>query len=149
MIRLVDAATGSSRAIAPPDNRPAVSAAWSGSGKELLYSLASRGGGVRVIRHDVAADRGQAILSLPANSGMVDVLSPGRLIFDTVSARENLRDLAIGRVAESETRWLTRGNSAERQPAYSPMEGRSSSPRVEAEISICGRSLSRPVRCAA
>jgi Tol biopolymer transport system component len=120
MIRLVDVATGKSRTISPSDNRPAVSAAWSGSGRELVYSLAIRGGGVRVVRHDVDADRGQTILSLPANSGIVDVLSPGRLIFDTVSARENLRELSIGPAPADDHRWLTRSNSAERQPAYSP-----------------------------
>jgi eukaryotic-like serine/threonine-protein kinase len=119
-IRLVDVASGRSRAISPPDNRPAVSAAWSGNGQELVYSLAIRGGGVRVVRHDVDVDRGQTILSLPANSGIVDVLSPGRLIFDTVSARENLRELSIGSAPADDHRWLTRGNSAERQPAYSP-----------------------------
>jgi len=119
MIRLVDVATGKSRTVSPPDNRPAVSAAWSGSGKELVYSLAIRGGGVRVVRHDVGAERGRTILSLPANSGIVDVLSPGRLMFETVSARENLRELSIGSGVASEHRWLTRGNSAERQPAYS------------------------------
>jgi TolB protein len=73
-----------------------------------------------VVRQDVDGDRGQTILSLPANSGIVDVLSPGRLIFDTVSARENLRELSIGSAPTDHHRWLTRGNSAERQPAYSP-----------------------------
>ena len=120
MIRLVDVATGGSRTISPPDGRPAVSAAWSGSGSDLLYTLATRGGGVRVIRQNVAAERSRPILSLPSNTGIVEILSAGRLIFDTVSARQNLRELSIGPGVAIEPRWLTRGNSAERQPAYSP-----------------------------
>ncbi len=121
VVHLVEVAGGKKRVISPPKNRPAVSAAWAGDGRELLYSQAVRGGGVEMIRHRVRTGRSSTTLSLPANTGIVDVLAPGRLLFETVSARQNLREISIaGASGRGQDRWLTRGSSAERQPVYSP-----------------------------
>src|SRR5262249_26824083 len=56
------------------------------------------------------------------NSLIFDVVDDGRLVFDNRSPRENLREVIIGRAksASAESRWLTRGNSNDRQPVYSP-----------------------------
>src|SRR5204862_2702462 len=52
------------------------------------------------------------------NSRVVDVLGPGRVVFDTSSPRENLREFALPGGGEA-PRWLTHGGSNDRQPTYS------------------------------
>jgi eukaryotic-like serine/threonine-protein kinase len=50
---------------------------------------------------------------------ILDVLGPGRIVFDTVEERQKLVEVASGNAPAGE-RVLTRGPSVDRQPAYSP-----------------------------
>jgi Tol biopolymer transport system component len=49
------------------------------------------------------------------NGALLDVLADGQLLLDVRSPRDNLRE-----TGGAEERWITRGNSSDRQPAYSP-----------------------------
>jgi Tol biopolymer transport system component len=52
---------------------------------------------------------------------VLDIVSPGRLVFENISIRESLREVSLGgKTGSSAARWLTQGNSQDRQPAYSP-----------------------------
>lgn len=75
------------------------------------------GTGARVIRQDLESGETQALLWSPNHSSMLEILAPGRLVFDARSTRENLQELSVPAGA---AHWLTRGNSSDRQPAYSP-----------------------------
>ncbi len=60
------------------------------------------------------------IFSIPGSGSALDVLADGSLVFDQISPRENLRSIPIGAAAGAAPRWLTRGISTDRQPAFSP-----------------------------
>jgi WD40 repeat protein len=51
---------------------------------------------------------------------MIDVLGPGRLVFEARSLRQNLREFTLSPDAPATGQWLTRGNSTDRQPVYTP-----------------------------
>jgi dipeptidyl aminopeptidase/acylaminoacyl peptidase len=69
---------------------------------------------------------------IPATADVIDILGPGRLLIGSRSPRQNFLEvpLAAGRLsgggvgahgaAEGTGRWLTRGSSVDRQPAFSP-----------------------------
>jgi len=51
---------------------------------------------------------------------VLDELPDGRLVMDSNSGRENLKELALGGAGTArDLYWLTRGNSTDRQPCYS------------------------------
>jgi Tol biopolymer transport system component len=55
------------------------------------------------------------------NADILDILGPGRIVFDARSQRENLQEIRLGEgPAAAAEQWLTQGNSADRQPTYSP-----------------------------
>jgi Tol biopolymer transport system component len=92
---------------------------------EFLYfqSESVTGSGVSVssskaYRQDLRAAKPQALFWAPTAPRCVDLLPDGRVIFDGMSGRQNLREYAMsGKVPP---RWLTRGNINDRQPVYSP-----------------------------
>ncbi|HET9794139.1 MAG TPA: protein kinase [Thermoanaerobaculia bacterium] len=126
-IFLIDAATGGTRSIPPPRRTGWLSAvAWVGP-DALVYSQADSatasvtGSAGRIVRQDVRTGKAQTLLWTPANAQVLDVLAAGRLVFDVVSMRENLRELTLSSSADpAGVRWITRGASDDRQPAYSP-----------------------------
>ncbi len=116
------------RSIAPPGPAGRISSlAWSGTGDEILYaeseSLTSTRASVstRVVRLSVETGRAQTAFWVPESIHSIDILGPGRLVFDAHSTLENLQEIPLTRIATApEDRWLTRGQSNDRQPAYSP-----------------------------
>ncbi len=121
-LTLVDLASGATRSVPAPDARRNLSSAsWTGAG-ELVYLQAesvvtAAGSAARLIRQDA---RSASVLSeswSPASALGLDVLGDGRVVFDTRSPRQNLRELVPG---GGESRWLSRGESTDRQPVYSP-----------------------------
>ncbi|HKF45230.1 MAG TPA: protein kinase [Thermoanaerobaculia bacterium] len=116
-VLLVDAETGKTRQVAASGRGAAIAAGWSGDGKEPVYTVAVRGSETRLVRRDgPGADR--TLLWIPADSGLFDILGPERLLYETVTTRQNLRTISAG--PSPAERWLTRGNSADRQPVFSP-----------------------------
>lgn len=121
-VALIDAVKGGVRDLtAPPKAGEISSAVWTPDGKALVYIRAESveavvGSSARVVRHDVRTDVAEVIGWASHNGAMLDILGDGKLLLDVRSPRDNLREI---RPAEAE-RWITRGNSSDRQPVYSP-----------------------------
>jgi eukaryotic-like serine/threonine-protein kinase len=117
---------GPSRSLQLPGPAGRISSlAWSGP-RDILYaqseSLASTraGASTRLVRLDVDTGRAEDTFWFPERIHTVDVLGAGRLIFDAFSTRQGLREFPLGAARPAEARWLTREQSNDRQPAYSP-----------------------------
>ncbi len=123
---LVSADGTNPRAIPAPFGYSISAVAWCGL-DEVVYSQAeiavaaaqNTGSTAWLVRHNFRSGVARQILWLPHNSRTLDILGPGRLVFDTRSSRENLREIPL-RGPSGGIRWLTRGNSQDRQPFYSP-----------------------------
>jgi len=120
LVRLDD---GSVRSAQAPDARRNVSsAAWTERG-EIVYLQAesvvtAAGSAAILIRQDAASGRVLSQAWSPSSALVLDVLDDGRVVFDTRSPRQNLREVTLGGALAS--RWLSRGESTDRQPVYSP-----------------------------
>jgi Tol biopolymer transport system component/tRNA A-37 threonylcarbamoyl transferase component Bud32 len=101
------------------------SLAWLGTPDEVVYTqtetIGPVGGGTRGIRHNLHSGRIQRVFSNTDVTSVVDVLSTGRVVFDSAWPSRNLWEIDLrGRPAAAAERSLTRGNSHDRQPTYSP-----------------------------
>jgi Tol biopolymer transport system component len=73
--------------------------------------------GARFVSQAVDGGEVRLLLSVPDPVIGLDVAGPGTLVLHTASFRENLLEVPVG---GGPGRWLTRGNSTDRQPAYTP-----------------------------
>jgi TolB protein len=74
-----------------------------------------------VIRQNVRSGANTILLRGPNNSRGVDIVAPGRIVFDVFSNRQNLREISLRqRSSQVASRWLTQGSSQDREPVYSP-----------------------------
>ncbi|HEX2061656.1 MAG TPA: hypothetical protein VHK90_13025, partial [Thermoanaerobaculia bacterium] len=125
-VLLVDPRTGETKTLSSPPKAGEVSSVvWSADGRHIFYVRAESveavvGSSAKLIRHDVGSDLAEAIGWTSHNGTVLDVLGDGQLVLDVRSPRDNLREVLNGGIAESEERWITRGNSSDRQPSYSP-----------------------------
>jgi Tol biopolymer transport system component len=135
-VLLVDARSGKHHTLARRSGFLLAGLTWSGAGDDVLYAEAgsrlgdSSGALARVVAARVASGRERMLFWSPglfptigatASMATLDLLGPGRLVFDRITQRLNLREFVIGKgVAASTGRALTEGNSRDRQPAYSP-----------------------------
>jgi serine/threonine protein kinase len=105
----------------PPSLGVVSSAAWSASGREIIYGQAAfvRFGSSRLYREDIRSGKATPLVWMPFEVGAVDTLGSGRLVADSVSSRENLAEVDLEHPS-SAIRWLTRGTSTDRQPVFSP-----------------------------
>jgi len=125
-IFLVGADGGEKRSILTPRAGFAISSlAWS-SREEVIYfqnesalegGLGTNAGTANIIRQNVRTGQAEKISWSPDSSTLIEIVGPGRLIFDTCSPRASLREVAPGAPSG---RWLTHGQANDRQPAYSP-----------------------------
>jgi Tol biopolymer transport system component len=101
------------------------SPAWSGN-EELIYSRVLSASGTvvgaagQVVARDLRSGKSETLLHVASTGYSMDVLSDGRLVFDTASSAENLREIALTGSKPGEARWLTHGRATDRQPCYSP-----------------------------
>jgi len=122
-IFLVSADGGPVRKVAAPRLRRGLSSvAWSGP-DEVVYAQAETattavGSAARIIRQNVLTGEIRASLWSPNSSEVLELVAPGRAVFDARSSRENLREIPLK--GGGTPRWLTRGNGADRQPVYAP-----------------------------
>jgi Tol biopolymer transport system component len=105
---------------------------WIDGGKRILYALPESAGDVgtlqattvgsasRIFSQDVKSGEVHALFSVQAPVSRIEVAGPGRVIFDTVTQRDNLKVFSTDRTEPDSGRWLTRGNSIDRQPYFSP-----------------------------
>jgi serine/threonine protein kinase len=101
------------------------SLAWLGTPNEVIYTqtqtVGSVAGGTRGIRHNLQSGKFQQIFSSTDITSVVDVLSTGRVVFDSARPSQSLREIDLrGKPGSIAERLLTRGNSHDRQPTYSP-----------------------------
>jgi Tol biopolymer transport system component/serine/threonine protein kinase len=127
-ILLISADGKERRSIRPALGRGRLSwLAWNGDGREVLYFQADAvtvfaGASGRVIAQELSSEKARTLFWTAATVNGLDVAGEGRILFDSSSMRGNLRETAIDGEAPVEKRghWLTRGNSNDRQPRYSP-----------------------------
>jgi serine/threonine protein kinase len=127
-IALVDPQTGAVRWLTPAVTAGISpgSLVWAGA-RKVAYSQPESVVGVqtgtssRIILQDVRSTKSRTVFWSPVNTRMLDVLGPGRLVLESRTLRENLREFVL-RPEESPPpdRWLSRGSSVDRQPSYSP-----------------------------
>ena len=135
-VLVIDRQTKNARLVIPSPGGYSISPpVWLANGKEIVYlqnesvgsinlpSLAAQGinlpsgGIVRVVRQDVFSGAAKILLRIPHDYDGLDIMGSGRLVFGEVSARQSLQEISL---QGKPVRWLTRGNSQDRQPAYSP-----------------------------
>ena len=115
----------------PPKSGEISVPVWTADSRSLIYVRAASveavvGSTADIVRHDVANDTTQVIGWSSHNGTLVDVMGKGQMILDVRSPRDNLREIDLDRPANAPAstvpaeRWLTRGNSSDRQPVYSP-----------------------------
>ena len=105
---------------------------WSGDGRNIVYEIpespADVGGlnasGVGSIEHvllqDVKTGKARTLFTTQSPGSRVEIAGPGRIIFDEMVLRSNLREMPIDPKSGDAPRWLTRGSSIDRQPYFSP-----------------------------
>ena len=121
---VVDAASGEVKVFDSPNRQGAISClAWI-SPEEFLYfqseTVVGNGTAVspsRAYRQDARNGSIKFVFWSPTSGRMVDLLPDGRVIFDGMSGRQNLREYTL--TGKTESHWLTRGNINDRQPVYS------------------------------
>jgi eukaryotic-like serine/threonine-protein kinase len=121
---ILDAETGDARLVrAPLGAGQPVSVAWSGEGRGLVYiqpqAQATIAHQTLVVRHDLESDEATVLLYIDGVGWSVDVLGQGSVVFGADRMRGNLQEIAGGGGVAGE-RWLTHGDSLDRQPIYSP-----------------------------
>jgi Tol biopolymer transport system component len=123
-IFVADVDSGKSRTIGATSGGFAIlSIAWNGSGDDLLYSQAEsvslNGAAGRIVRQNLVSGGTETLFWSPYAGLIFDVAGTGTVVFGTGSPRQNVREAAV-RGGSAKSHWLTRGNSTDRQPAYSP-----------------------------
>jgi serine/threonine protein kinase len=112
------------RTVPAPDPRRNISAvAWTARG-EIVYLQAesvvsAAGSTATLVRQDPGTGRVVSQTWSPSSALVLDVIGDGRVVFDTRSPRQNLREVTLAGAA-TDGRWLSRGESTDRQPVYSP-----------------------------
>ena len=117
---------GEHRVIEPPERRGELSSvSWSSNGMVYMQgaqatSLARAVTG-RVFLQKPGSSRARVLLNVSNLAGSLDVLAPGRLVFDSDSSHETIREVSLAGATKPEApRWITRGTASDRQPLYSP-----------------------------
>jgi eukaryotic-like serine/threonine-protein kinase len=123
-LRIYDLRAGTSRGLTVP--RTVVGAlgaslAWNGGGEEVLLAASPSVGlrtGARLLAQPAAGGPARTLLSTAEPVVGLDVLAPGRLVLHATASSQNLYEVPAG--GPGAGRWLTRGDSTDRQPAYAP-----------------------------
>jgi Tol biopolymer transport system component len=119
---VVDTADGSSREIRPESVGTPSAAAWV-SPDEIVYlqtesltDTAARP--ARAFRESIRTHRRRPLFWVPASGTTLDLLPDGRVVFDSMSGSQNLREYALD--GHAPPRWVTHGTISDRQPVFAP-----------------------------
>jgi serine/threonine protein kinase len=105
---------------------------WSGDGRNIVYQVPEspadvgsiNSSGVGSIQHvllqNVKTGKTRTLFTTQSPGSRMEIAGPGRIIFDEMVMRSNLREMPIDPKSSDAPRWLTRGSSIDRQPYYSP-----------------------------
>ena len=123
-IFVADVEGGKSRTIAATAGGFAIlSLVWTGSNDDVLYSQAESvsvtGAAGRILRQNLTSGGTETVFWSPYASLTFDIVANGTLVLGTGSAHQNIREFSL-RGGDTKGRSLTRGNSTDRQPRYSP-----------------------------
>jgi serine/threonine protein kinase len=123
-LHLVDVKDGSIREIRPEALGMLSSAAWA-SPEDIVYmqSESITGGGTavsaaRAFRENVRTHHHHPLFWVGSGGTTLDLFPDGRVVFDSMSGRQNLRVYALD--GHSPPRWLTHGTVNDRQPVFAP-----------------------------
>ncbi len=104
--------------------------AWLRGGKALLYAQAEQvtlyTPASRLVVQGADGGHPRVLLSFPQVARTVDVLGQGSAVIDLLTRRAHLRELPLDAAhpgqpsSPGDGRWLTEGDTMDRQPAYSP-----------------------------
>jgi WD40 repeat protein len=88
-----------------------------------MQSESITGGGTavspaRAFRENVRTHRHRPLFWVGSGGWSLDLLPDGRVIFDSMSGRQNLREYGLD--GHSPPRWITRGTITDRQPVFAP-----------------------------
>ncbi len=120
-IALIDLQKGSSRTIELTGS--ASSVVWL-SDDEIVYGhLGSVTGNAQntageIVRRKLSSDRERVLLSLPTLGPIMDRVGANGLIVEMPNLRQNIREIPLK--GNGPSKWRTRSNSIDRQPAVSP-----------------------------
>lgn len=105
---------------------------WTADSKQILYAIPESAGDVgavqatsvgsagRVVLQDASSGEVHTLFSVQAPVSRIEIAGSRRVIFDLLGQRDNLKLLSIYPGEHSGGRWLTRGNSIDRQPYFAP-----------------------------
>jgi serine/threonine protein kinase/Tol biopolymer transport system component len=116
---ILDPASGAWRTLPTWERGVPMAAIWLDS-RRLACTYAVRGGGGRLMAQDVDSGELRSLLQVPSDTGRLDRLGPGRLVFESVTNRIGLAEIGLGPRSANPIRWLTREHAADRQPRFSP-----------------------------
>jgi eukaryotic-like serine/threonine-protein kinase len=133
-VQLVKTDGSDKRQLRPPvDGGDITGIAWVGDGDEILYSqgesisTVSLGGAVvnagasRIFRQNIDSGQSDVILWTPTLATVIEIVGPGHIVLDAVTARQNLQEFDLSRGPDAVGgHFLSRGASLDRQPVYSP-----------------------------
>jgi eukaryotic-like serine/threonine-protein kinase len=121
---LVDVKDGSFREIRPESPGMLTSAAWA-STDEIVFlqseSITAGGTAVspaRAFRENIRTRRHQELFWGGSSGATLDLFPDGRVIFDAMSGRQNLREYDLE--GHKPPRWITHGTINDRQPVFAP-----------------------------
>jgi Tol biopolymer transport system component len=121
---LVTVKDGSFREIRPDSLGMLSAAAWVSSDEIVfLQSESITGGGTavsasRAFRENIRTRRHQALFWVGSSGTTLDLLPDGRVVFDSMSGRQNLREYDVDNLRAP--RWITHGTINDRQPVFAP-----------------------------
>lgn len=126
-IALIDVPSKKTKWILSNNNWP-TSAVWSGTKNQIAYFVPETGvtlfqlrGDSTLFLHDVETGKRQPVFWAQSAGELMDIAGTGRIVMHSASLRENLREVTLGGKEDTNiSSWLTRGNSCNRQPVYSP-----------------------------
>jgi eukaryotic-like serine/threonine-protein kinase len=105
------------------------SAVWTGTKNQIAYFSPETGVALFQLRgdstlylHDVETGERKPVFWAQSAGEIMDIAGKGRIVMHSASLRENLREVTLNGKQDSTeiSSWLTRGNSCNRQPVYSP-----------------------------
>lgn len=99
-----------------------ISVAWSGGAQEVIYTQPMHQATISshlLVRHDLDTGSARPLLYVDGVAWSSDVLGDGKAVLGIDRMRANLQEVRLDE-AGTPGRWLTFGDSLDRQPVYSP-----------------------------
>jgi serine/threonine protein kinase/Tol biopolymer transport system component len=99
---------------------------WLGTGDRICYAIIEAlatsvtGQASRIVEHTLRTGKAREVLNLPSTCRDLALLGDGRLLIGVAQQSQSLVLVDNPGEADARERWLTRGASSDRQPAFSP-----------------------------